>query len=152
VNDAIVRGAKLPLEYMLQVIEDETATQTRRDQMAIAAAPFCHPRLSAVTTSNTNVNHKGDDNPTGIVNIFAVPRGAHITHDGTGVTIDGQAIELQPFEPYKGTPPLGLSDQSEPSAEPSFERLEVNEIDTSNVTPLRPRDHTDEDSEPPGAA
>ena len=34
----------LPLDYMLMVIRDKTATQTRRDRMAIAAAPYCHPQ------------------------------------------------------------------------------------------------------------
>jgi hypothetical protein len=36
----------MPLDYMLSVIRDPTATQERRDRMAIAAAPFCHPRLT----------------------------------------------------------------------------------------------------------
>jgi hypothetical protein len=35
----------LPLDYMLAVIRDPNATQLRRDKMAIAAAPYCHPRL-----------------------------------------------------------------------------------------------------------
>jgi hypothetical protein len=35
-----------PLEYMLTVMNDATADETRRDRMAIAAAPFCHPRIS----------------------------------------------------------------------------------------------------------
>lgn len=35
----------LPLDYMLQVINDPTETdKSRKDRMAIAAAPFCHPR------------------------------------------------------------------------------------------------------------
>jgi len=36
----------MPLDYMLMVIADETATQERRDRMAIAAAPYCHPRVA----------------------------------------------------------------------------------------------------------
>ncbi len=32
-----------PLDYMLAVINDERADEARRDQMAIAAAPFIHP-------------------------------------------------------------------------------------------------------------
>jgi hypothetical protein len=31
---------------MLMVMNDPTADETRRDRMAIAAAPFCHPRIS----------------------------------------------------------------------------------------------------------
>lgn len=34
-----------PLEYMLKIMNDKTITDTaRRDRMAVAAAPFCHPR------------------------------------------------------------------------------------------------------------
>jgi hypothetical protein len=34
-----------PLQYMLQILNDESAEQSRRDLMAWRAAPFCHPRL-----------------------------------------------------------------------------------------------------------
>jgi hypothetical protein len=37
-----------PLEYMLAVMHDPNATPERRDHMAIAAAPFMHPRLAHV--------------------------------------------------------------------------------------------------------
>jgi phage terminase small subunit len=41
------KAAKMqPLEYMLAVMNDPTAEEYRRDRMAIAAAPFCHPRIS----------------------------------------------------------------------------------------------------------
>jgi hypothetical protein len=36
----------MPLDYMLSVIRDPTATQERRDRMAIAAAPYCHPKMA----------------------------------------------------------------------------------------------------------
>jgi hypothetical protein len=39
-------GKLMPLDYMLGVIRDTTATQDRRDRMAIAAAPYCHPRMA----------------------------------------------------------------------------------------------------------
>jgi phage terminase small subunit len=35
-----------PLEYMLEVMNSVEADQNRRDRMAIAAAPFCHPRVA----------------------------------------------------------------------------------------------------------
>jgi hypothetical protein len=38
----------MPLDYMLAVIRDPTATRLRRDRMAIAAAPYCHPRATEV--------------------------------------------------------------------------------------------------------
>jgi hypothetical protein len=36
----------LPLDYMLTVMRDANADQKRRDAMAMAAAPYLHPRLS----------------------------------------------------------------------------------------------------------
>ena len=52
ISPDIVRAATSskmePLEYMLAVMNDTTADETRRDRMAIAAAPFCHPRISDV--------------------------------------------------------------------------------------------------------
>jgi hypothetical protein len=35
-----------PLSYMLDVVNDETADPARRDRMAVAAAPYCHPRIA----------------------------------------------------------------------------------------------------------
>jgi hypothetical protein len=42
----IKAGGILPLPYMLAVMNDPKQPQTRRDKMAIAAACFCHPRLT----------------------------------------------------------------------------------------------------------
>jgi hypothetical protein len=119
---------------MLQIMEDTTADPMRRDEMARAAAVYCHPRLSSITTSNTNVNFEGGGDIS--LQIFAVPRGALIDQSGK-VVIDGESAELARVEPYVGTPPLELTDQSQPTpAEP----LPVHEIDVSNVTVLRKRD------------
>ena len=35
-----------PLAYMLRVLRNPNTPQARRDKMAIAAAPYCHPRLA----------------------------------------------------------------------------------------------------------
>jgi hypothetical protein len=35
-----------PLEYMLSVIRDPKAETSRRDRLAMAAAPYCHPRIA----------------------------------------------------------------------------------------------------------
>ena len=35
-----------PLDYMLMVVNDQTASQERRDRMAMAAAPYCHAKLA----------------------------------------------------------------------------------------------------------
>jgi hypothetical protein len=38
-----------PLEYMLAVMNDPAADEIRRDRMAMAAAPYCHPRVADST-------------------------------------------------------------------------------------------------------
>jgi hypothetical protein len=37
----------MPLDYMLTVMRDPKADGKRRDAMAIAAAPYLHPKLSS---------------------------------------------------------------------------------------------------------
>ena len=37
-----------PLEYMLNVMNDDDVEDTRRDRMAMAAAPYVHARASDV--------------------------------------------------------------------------------------------------------
>jgi len=39
-------GQMTPLQYLLTVINDPTADSDRKDRLAIAAAPYCHPRLT----------------------------------------------------------------------------------------------------------
>ena len=138
----------LPLEYMLALMRDERTEASRRDAMAIQAASFCHPRLNAVAT--TNANGSGPSGDINIVQILAVPRGARIDKSGAVLTLEGEAVELAKVEPYTGSAPLGLSDQTAPPApiEPP-ERLPIHELDVSNVTVLRRR--SDDDPEP-GAA
>jgi len=38
----------MPLDYMLQVMRDVTASKARRDRMASLAAPYCHARVADV--------------------------------------------------------------------------------------------------------
>lgn len=40
-------SGETPLEYMLRVMRDETAETSRRDDMAKAAAPYQHAKLSS---------------------------------------------------------------------------------------------------------
>ena len=42
---------ELPLAYMLRIMRDPSQPVGRRDDMAKAAAPFCHSRLSSVEHS-----------------------------------------------------------------------------------------------------
>lgn len=48
---AVASPGLMPLEYMLAVMRDETADKTRRDRMAIAAAPFLHPKAPEMPAS-----------------------------------------------------------------------------------------------------
>jgi hypothetical protein len=43
-DDKVVAEGLQPLTYMLRVMNDPQAEKERRDRMAIAAAPFIHPR------------------------------------------------------------------------------------------------------------
>ena len=43
ITEEMLGDGMLPLDYMLAVIRDPNATQQRRDRMAVAAAPYCHP-------------------------------------------------------------------------------------------------------------
>jgi len=54
-RSAIAESGESPLEYMVRVMRDKTADPSRRDDMARAAAPYLHPRLSAVDL--TSVDH-----------------------------------------------------------------------------------------------
>jgi hypothetical protein len=51
----VAATGETPLEYMLRVMRDPTADEKRRDEMAVKAAPYVHPRLSSV-----DANVKGD--------------------------------------------------------------------------------------------
>lgn len=44
---AVAQGLT-PLEYMLRVMRNSKAPPGRRDEMAKAAAPYLHPRLSSI--------------------------------------------------------------------------------------------------------
>jgi hypothetical protein len=49
-------GGLQPLDYMLQVMRDPTASEARRDMMAKAAAPYRHPQLQAVAHKHLNAD------------------------------------------------------------------------------------------------
>jgi hypothetical protein len=48
-----------PLEYLIQLVRDETAERKDRLDAAKAAAPYLHPRLSSVEVSgDLTINHE----------------------------------------------------------------------------------------------
>lgn len=44
----IAATGETPAEYMLRVMRDRTVEHDRRDKMAVAAAPYVHPKLAAI--------------------------------------------------------------------------------------------------------
>ena len=46
-DEAATHGL-MPLEYILSVVRDPSVEPERRDRMAVAAAPYIHPRLAAI--------------------------------------------------------------------------------------------------------
>ena len=51
VRQEAAETGELPLAYMLRIMRDPSQPVGRRDDMAKAAAPFCHSRLSSVEHS-----------------------------------------------------------------------------------------------------
>lgn len=55
---AMAASGLAPLDYMLAVMRDDQQPAERRDEMAKAAAPYVHPRLtSAEVRSETTVRY-----------------------------------------------------------------------------------------------
>jgi hypothetical protein len=51
-------GGETPLEFMLRLMRDEGAEMAQRADMAKAAAPYVHPRLSSTESSVTITDHE----------------------------------------------------------------------------------------------
>lgn len=48
IADKAIEDGVTPLEFMIAIMRDEGATRAERLDMAKAAAPYIHPRLSAI--------------------------------------------------------------------------------------------------------
>jgi hypothetical protein len=51
-RERIASEGILPLDYMLKIMRDARYPKARRDEMAKAAAPYLHAKLSSVEVSN----------------------------------------------------------------------------------------------------
>jgi hypothetical protein len=63
---------------MMEVLQDPTAAENRRDEMAKSAAPFVHPKLSAVAALDASGKLSGIM----AVNIVSVPNEMFLSRDG----------------------------------------------------------------------
>ena len=59
-QEEVAATGKVPLDYMLEVMRDANADEARRDEMAKAAAPYVHPRLSAVEHNDNTARRHSD--------------------------------------------------------------------------------------------
>jgi hypothetical protein len=129
IDEAMLSGL-MPVEWMLAVLRDPEAEQSRRDEMAKQCAPFLHPRLAAVEVGH---RPRGGGAVVGdVVQVLAVPRGCRIVD---GAVIDGAAVEIEPYSP---TPPLELTDQTAVCAppEPPLEVIEPQPDDPNKIESL----------------
>ena len=69
----------LPLDYMLMIMRDPAAEHKRRDAMAMAAAPYLHPRLSAVEAKLSPAAQ--EQPPRKLMLEFVLPTQEHATED-----------------------------------------------------------------------
>ena len=46
---AAAEAGELPVDYMLRVMREESVDEKRRDAMAVAVAPYFHPKLRSLT-------------------------------------------------------------------------------------------------------
>jgi hypothetical protein len=75
---AAVATGILPLDYMLSVMRDSTADAKRRDAMAMAAAPYLHPKVSPVEAKPNKLSAAEEH---GIQVTFVRPRWRHEPDD-----------------------------------------------------------------------
>ena len=68
----------LPLDYMLRVMRDTAADSKRRDAMAMAAAPYLHPRLTAI---DAKLNPDAGRAPRKLLLEFVLPTRDHARED-----------------------------------------------------------------------
>jgi hypothetical protein len=69
----------LPLDYMLSVMRDHTADSKRRDAMAMAAAPYLHPRLTAIDAKLSPAD--AQPSPQKLLLEFVLPTRDHARED-----------------------------------------------------------------------
>src|SRR6516165_7799467 len=64
----------LPLDYMLSVMRDGHADPKRRDAMAIAAAPYLHPKVSPVEAAKAERPSPAEQHGIRVVFVRPQPR------------------------------------------------------------------------------
>ena len=76
---AAAASGVLPLDYMLSVMRDSAADSKRRDAMAMAAAPYLHPRLTAIDAKLSPA--ASEPSPQKLLLEFVLPTRDHARED-----------------------------------------------------------------------
>ena len=71
----------LPLDYMLSVMRNPAADSKRRDAMAMAAAPYLHPRLTAIDAKLSPANAELSSERRSLTLEFILPSPKHAPDD-----------------------------------------------------------------------
>lgn len=75
ITDAAAAENLTPLEYMLKVMNDpKEKDKARRDRMAVAAAPFCHPRKGEGAGKKQEKDNRAKDAGSGKFAPSAAPK------------------------------------------------------------------------------
>jgi hypothetical protein len=64
----------MPLDYMLEVMRDPTADETRRDRMAVAAAPYLHGRSADALSGKKGERKDAAEKAAGLFNVPQAPK------------------------------------------------------------------------------
>jgi hypothetical protein len=138
------RGVTTPLAHMMAILNDPAAAQQRKDQMAIASAPFMHPRL-AMTASVDPANGGG---VVASVTVIGVPRGCQYD-PVSGLIKYADGLECSPpaFAPLLPSPDVVPVDSDPNLLEPTpLPVIEPEPEADGKVTPLSAwRKKSDED-------
>jgi hypothetical protein len=76
IADGALKEGISPLEFILQVMRDPSAPLTLRCEMAVAAMPYAHPRLTHVLPPEP------EPRTSTIINVIAYPAGSSIDRNG----------------------------------------------------------------------
>jgi hypothetical protein len=129
-NKQIIEEARreglTPLEYMLGVLRDEKAEQSRRDEMSWRCAPYLHPRLTALAVHNTS-GVPPSDIYVAQINVVSIESGRYLTKE----EIETPIVEVLPDDTplpavpeflaveVEATPPSEAEDPSPSEADDS---------------------------------
>jgi hypothetical protein len=101
---------------MLRALADESTPQARKDALAMASAPYCHPRLNAVASLGVPANSC----PPLEVRIISVPRGGQYNSKTDKIEYaDGTEADPPPFVPFAPTPDYPPEPKAEPAPAPA---------------------------------